>query len=293
MPSYENQPCIVCGERFKAADDIVTCPECGTPYHRACWMQSGKCINQELHESGVSWVAQRKEKEHRQRQEERFAEELEQAEARERGDSPSMINGSLYDGVRMDPNDPCIGLNPEESLGDVTIREAAAFIRTNNFYYLPLFRLMKRTGKKITVNLLSLLFPQFYFANRKMWGYALLAVLLNTVLGIPAVIKAMNTAMGIELPWIDINTAAFHSVYRVSMFAYFLISMIWCLFGNYLYYRFALRRIRSIKKQTGSPETVCTKLQSAGGTSLVNVILVIIIQFAVSFTTESLLMIVR
>lgn len=293
MPSYENTPCIVCGELFRQNDDIVTCPECGTPYHRACWPQNGICVNTELHESGKSWHSVQQAEEQRRRQADRVAEELEQAEARNHGDGPSMINGSLYDGVRLDPNDPCIGLNPDETIGEVTISEAAAFIRTNNFYYLPLFRLMQRTGKKATINLLSLLFPQFYFANRKMWGYAMLAVLANTLLGLPAVIQTMNRMLGIELPWADVNTPAFHSVYRGSMIAYCILSVIWCLFGNYLYYRFALRRIRSIKKQNDSPEAVRSKLQSAGGTSLVNVLLVMVIQFAISFAAESLLMIVR
>ena len=37
MPVYENQPCIVCGDLFKPEDYMVSCPECVTPYHRACW----------------------------------------------------------------------------------------------------------------------------------------------------------------------------------------------------------------------------------------------------------------
>lgn len=293
MLEYENQPCIVCGELFKAEDDIVTCPECGTPYHRACWKQHGKCINTALHECGESWIAQRKEEQRQQRAKERFEEEMEQAAARERGDTPQMIHGSLYDGVRLDPNDPCIGLDPEETLGDVTLGEAAAFINTNNFYYLPLFRLMKRTGKKMTLNLVGMFVPQFYFANRKMWGHALIAVLLNTLLSIPAAIKAIHQVMGVAIPWADVTTTAFESVYKFSTGAYFGVSVLWGLFCNYFYYRFAMRRIKGIKKQTAQTEELRGRLQKAGGTSIGNVLLMMIIQFAVSFTAESLLLIVR
>ena len=40
-----------------------------------------------------------------------------------------MFNAELYDGVRLNPEDPCIGLDPEEQMDGVTVSEAAAFIR--------------------------------------------------------------------------------------------------------------------------------------------------------------------
>lgn len=55
MVEYKGSKCIVCGEVLKDGDDIVVCPDCGTPYHRACYNKEGKCINIKLHESGKSW----------------------------------------------------------------------------------------------------------------------------------------------------------------------------------------------------------------------------------------------
>lgn len=52
MSLYENQKCPVCGVAFKSGDDIVTCPECGTPHHRQCYEKIGKCANSELHSKG-------------------------------------------------------------------------------------------------------------------------------------------------------------------------------------------------------------------------------------------------
>ncbi|HIW74485.1 MAG TPA: DUF2628 domain-containing protein [Firmicutes bacterium] len=40
---YEGYICPVCGKKFQETDDIVTCPECGAPHHRACWQQEGHC----------------------------------------------------------------------------------------------------------------------------------------------------------------------------------------------------------------------------------------------------------
>ena len=55
MPSYENEKCPVCGEKFKDGDDIVTCPECGTPHHRECYKKIGHCINEDKHASGYEF----------------------------------------------------------------------------------------------------------------------------------------------------------------------------------------------------------------------------------------------
>ena len=53
--NYSNKICPVCGKAFCDGDDIVVCPECATPHHRACWAENGKCANGELHESGYVW----------------------------------------------------------------------------------------------------------------------------------------------------------------------------------------------------------------------------------------------
>ena len=37
---YTGIPCAACGKKFTAEDDVVVCPECGTPYHRACYRSS-------------------------------------------------------------------------------------------------------------------------------------------------------------------------------------------------------------------------------------------------------------
>ena len=55
MLDYKGQRCFSCGEEFKEGDDVVVCPECGTPYHRECYIKEGKCINTSLHEEGKIW----------------------------------------------------------------------------------------------------------------------------------------------------------------------------------------------------------------------------------------------
>lgn len=293
MQEYQKQPCIVCGKLFTQEDDIVTCPECGTPYHRECWQKEGQCVNLKLHQSGESWMVQRKRELDAERAAERRAEEAEQAAARERGEAPKTFDAEIYDGIRPTSDDPYLGMDPEEKLGDATIRETAEFVGTNRLYYLPIFRLMKRTGKKISFNFLSLLFPHIYFANRKMWGLALTSLIVRVLLDVPSAITMMNDSFDITVPWADISTAGFQIANRVCTVLYFAFALLWGLGANYFYYRFTQRKIVGLRKTAGSQQELYAKLKSEGGTSLTNVLLIILQQFCFSFALAFVLMYVR
>ena len=52
---YRNQICDGCGRRFTTDDDIVVCPVCATPQHRACYEAEGHCVNEDKHASGFVW----------------------------------------------------------------------------------------------------------------------------------------------------------------------------------------------------------------------------------------------
>ena len=52
---YIGNKCPVCQQYFHANDDVVVCPECGTPHHRACYEQLGHCANENLHAQGYDY----------------------------------------------------------------------------------------------------------------------------------------------------------------------------------------------------------------------------------------------
>lgn len=55
MARYTGNHCPVCEQAFTDDDDIVVCPDCGTPYHRACWQKVGACMHQSEHAAGFEW----------------------------------------------------------------------------------------------------------------------------------------------------------------------------------------------------------------------------------------------
>lgn len=52
---YENELCKGCQKPFDPVDDTVVCPVCGTPQHRACWLEHHACVNDALHAEGFVW----------------------------------------------------------------------------------------------------------------------------------------------------------------------------------------------------------------------------------------------
>ena len=276
MQEYLGQPCLICGDAFSEQDDVVTCPDCGTPYHRACYLRTGHCINTELHESGKSWMLTRRAAIAREKSAEKLAEQANQAAEREREGGSGAA--SLYDGVRLNPDDPCCGLDPAEEMDGVPMRDVAEFVSTNRFYYLPLFRLMKVTGRRISFNLICLFFPEFYFANRKMWGAAIVSMLLNLLLNLPASLVYMERYTGI-VPPVDLSSALFSRIETVAGIGGLVFPVACCLLANHLYYRFAVRRIAKIRAESGESDVMYHhELQTAGGTSMVNVLILLLIE---------------
>lgn len=52
---YINEICQGCGRKFADGDDVVVCPECGTPQHRECYQKENKCVNEHLHSDNYEW----------------------------------------------------------------------------------------------------------------------------------------------------------------------------------------------------------------------------------------------
>ena len=207
--NYHGAPCPLCGQIFKEGDDVVVCPDCGTPYHRACYKEKGHCIMEELHESGGEWVNPNKPKvvpnivslqtiaacpdcghpnhvdnlrcencgrrlqsaAHSDRPYERQYEEDMRAmeEDADHGQPMAEIFG------RIDPN---------SKIQKIAVRDIIAFTQNNASYFVRLFKLMSMEVSASVFNWSALLFGPFYFLYRKMYhkGITLLLMELATYL---------------------------------------------------------------------------------------------------------------
>jgi ribosomal protein L37E len=226
MEEFIGQKCAICGGVFDKNSDIAVCPECGTPFHRACYKKTGHCPNTAFHENGTLWTPEGKAENapdetvckrcgKHNKGNAFFCEscgfpletfiKTEDPDEREKlkdeiGDEPETnYFGGVTDEIIMRPRpadtgDPLCGFNPEEVFDeDVTLSEIAEYVKYNTHYYLPIFKNIKKFGSPIVWNFTALLFPELYFAYRKMPAHALGALVLRLFLAIPDIIVICST----------------------------------------------------------------------------------------------------
>ena len=223
MADYTGSRCIVCSEQFREGDDIVVCPECGTPYHRACYEKYGSCVNTELHKAHRSWTpmpdtgVQTDVNEDDPEKDcvcprcgyvnpkltafcgrcgspmpalERHNEEL------RKNMEEAMKNDGDFGGINLEPylinfTDPLCGYNPDEDFDGVRLCELADYVGSNTHYYLPNFKRFKDTGSSLSWNFSAMLIPEMYFSYRKMPLIALAALIVRVVFMIPQYIPIL------------------------------------------------------------------------------------------------------
>lgn len=221
MLDHTGIECPVCGEAFKQEDDIVVCPQCGAPYHRACYEKEGKCIFDGLHETGREWrppappapkaadpAAEIKDQEcpvcgtlngHSalfcNRCGSPLSDGARQGRKPPQAPPPFVSAGApasrnAYGGVVPPFSfDPMGGVSPAEALEeDVSFGDASKFVKQNTTYYMPVFRYMKQTGRN-KFNVSAFLFSGAWMLYRKQYkaGAVVTAVMFALYLAYLAV----------------------------------------------------------------------------------------------------------
>lgn len=310
---FTDESCFSCGSKFEEKDDVVVCPQCGTPYHRECYNLTGECINTQLHESG--------EKYKRTDSHENTARQQDIVVCPQCGHSnPESAEICTGCGCRLSATDsaftenengigieifagngdnpffkPYLGFNPDEDLGGATLKEVSEFVDSNTLYYIPLFKKMKDFGTKASLNIACFLFPYFYFANRKMWFWGILTAIISIILELPATLYTLATAE-MEFPYIqDVITAIASkeklllAMSEVCAIAGWIFRLVVCTFANWLYFKFAVKSIKRIKAACGGA-AVPGKLKAAGGVKPPNMISMLLIVMGISLAISFILL---
>lgn len=308
---YKGNKCISCGEKFADGDDIVVCPDCGTPYHRECYKKEGKCINTELHEKNESWKPEVKEKAEENKSSvcskcgtenkdtslycENCGEAL-QPENKIYNAEGKIVNhdNSEYISKINQMNETlqkniCDAMHiGDEEIDGVKMYEMAYFIRSNIQYYLTAFKRFKETGKKFSINFLCFLIPYYYFANRKMYLWALISFLVITLLSIPSMIEILATGQLISMSAAITENSIFNALLNVSNFMIIAFKLIMSFTANWLYCRHTVKSVKNIKSSYPNNEWTYTMMKK-GGTSIGAMLITMIIEIAVMLGIMSLI----
>lgn len=189
---YIGNKCQVCDRYFHADDDVVVCPECGTPHHRECWESLGHCVNEELHAEGYDFS---EDQEHNEKadvtvcqycgkENDKYQffckycsaplqkeERTQNAENKENQQQNPFAGGRAggFPGAVPLYMDPLGGVPADADLGDdITAGEAAKYVKQNTPYFVRIFNNIKSFNKS-KFNFAAALFSGGYLLYRKMY----------------------------------------------------------------------------------------------------------------------------
>lgn len=246
MAKYNGEKCISCGKVFKESDDVVVCPECGTPYHRDCYLAEGKCINTELHENGQTWKPGTGENSSDNNDDndpircircgetnpadgifcKKCGMPLTRNSAEER---PFNVPPNYQQGGFNQNNQANFGgqgnpygynrgaspfgmgqqvmLDQDSDIDGVKLGDYAKYVGKNPLVMLSNFIRFGKFGGKTSLNIGALIFPQFYFFYRKMPLIGVILMLVSVVTSIPRlIVYGQSDVMGMVLLSTGIDT---------------------------------------------------------------------------------------
>lgn len=156
--------CPVCNKNFTENDDVVVCPECGTPHHRECYKITGKCFNEGLHASDSNLRENYKNTEEEKKIEIfKPTEENSDENQRENTEKPFKINEkALPDFIKFGSVQDQLIEGKHSSLFEAAVGK-------NQNYYIPRFTVMSSLNKGLSLNFVAFFAPLAWSLYRKMY----------------------------------------------------------------------------------------------------------------------------
>ena len=270
---YNNLCCPVCNAKLFDDDDIVVCPICGAPHHRNCFNYEGHCHYESTHGTPEQWTMPTADKsENCNTQNEKFHDfdDSNPQSSQEMPFAQPILNFSVQD--------------LEDEIDDnIKAKDVLFFTGSSGFRYLEVFKKQIRNKSAIGWNFIAFFFPELWLASRKMWFLAIPITLINIVLStilniiISPVTQAMNLSNSLSA--INLLTETEQLIVVSLGLCIIAIGIFFGLFGDYIYRTFAFKKIRALKNDnTFSKEDIA----SAGGCSLLNIVVMFFAQQAVA-----------
>lgn len=195
---YTGKICDGCREPLEKDEDIVVCPECGTPQHRSCYEKNNRCVNEYLHSPDFVWTdPEPKTDEPQKAQEEQpFREEGgSESYGPFRPTTPQSMENVFMRGVLYDP---------KEDIGGATVGEAADYIQSSAPRYISKLMKMKKKNRKLSWNWAAFIFSPFWFFYRKLYKAGSLFLALSIALTLATVPQVDKLYPMIE-EWVSVS----------------------------------------------------------------------------------------
>lgn len=301
--SVEGQKCPICGGYVFDEDDLVFCPVCGAPHHRDCYKNIGKCGLEELHGTDKEYKRPTEKKTFEESKKEPFKKSSEGSDSVLGGGNvkyklvcPNCMN-EYESGQDNCPNcgapaplmftpfgtplsiNPLGGVPESARLEDGTsAKEVALYTAVNTPRYVKKFFTLG-IKNRLSWNWAAFLFPNSWFFYRKIYFPGVMFFVLTALSGVMTM--AINLAFGgmaftssTEMAtYLAQNLGAIDKAPLLIAFAgsflNFIIRIIAGLFGDWIYRKDALEKIKLAKGNTQWEENENIRIHKKGGVSAI------------------------
>ena len=297
--------CPYCGLPFREDQDVVVCPDCGTPAHRTCYKTLGHCINEEDHGDGFSWKVPDEIKIIQDTVDEAKAakaqEPVQQASAQPdaapfnplRMGGPYGAYQSFSKAEDGSYRNTYKVIDGNDLIGEYTAEEYGLVVQKNMHKFIPKFMMIEKEDRIISWNWAAFFFPYFWLAYRKMYGLAIAVAIISLIIPVTFVDKvadyyteSMSIVAEIQTGEAEENAAMpdTPTVLRVQEYISLFIEVSLALFANYLYKLHCDKLLKKAQDLEGDGKTAFFKRN--GGASLGGlVIFTVVIYSVVSLAT--------
>lgn len=297
IDDYKGIKCPICDNPLDNGEDIVICPDCGAPYHRKCIASKGSCVYQDLHKECKSWKESKTEcNEQSQSQENRrccrcgtlndasciFCEVCgERLESNNNNwnniDNTQQTNNVVYNLFK----NPFGGVNPDDKIYDIPVKDWAIYIGQNTPYFIPKFKKMSDGEKTITFNFSSAIFGGFYYLYRKMYLWGIILLLIDLIVSLPSIFLQISIILSSINPETEfVKMFSNNNVIMIANLCSILNLVIMITTGfltNVLYKIHCKKNINNLIKADLSRQEYVEKLNKKGGISrkIISILLIV------------------
>ncbi len=294
MYHFTGCPCSVCGKALTDADDIVVCPDCGAPYHRACYEKQGACVYTAKHGTGFEWTPPASAKSER-RCPNCGAPNAESAprcthcgysfeaapgqtplprvdanrQAQRQGPAQQASGGFNYARLYQEAQggywQAGAASTADEPVDGIPADEWSTYLGPSAPAYLRDFSQMQKYGRKSSICFSALLFGPLYFFYRKAWKPAFAFLAVDLLLNVPALLELLVLSESSVAP--PVNASFLVLLAQIASIASFAVMVLSGMFAKYLYRKTAAERIRRIQTEFPDKDKREAVLRAQGGVS--------------------------
>ena len=295
MMDWKGHKCVSCHKLFKEGDDIVVCPECGAPYHRACYAAEGRCVLSAKHGIDFEYIPPEAKPdvnaggpvcpacraqnppdalfcERCGRPMRPGAAPVPPQEHAPHYAAPDHNGSDAFRNTQYAADSVMTQLHLAQEYDGIATQDWMTYIGNSAPYYLYQFQRMNESGRRTSFCWSALFLPEFYFFYRKMWGWGFAALAVSLIVSLPLVLTVASL-MGVG--WVvAMSEPMVNALFGVCGLLNWGTRIAACLFAFYLFRQSAAKRMRSLRREHEDDDGYREALKRRGGPSLVVAVLV-------------------